>query len=428
VASDRDVYDLFGHSVSISDNYAIVGADWEDEDETGGNTYEKAGSVYVFKRNESGEWNEVQKIVASDRFIGDWFGSAVNISGNQLVVGTFYEDHDAMGANPLSDAGSAYIFQCDESGEWTQVQKIVASDRAESDFFGISAGISANHIVIGAVFEDEDASGENFLDAAGSVYVFESCTPGTDPDPDNVIENGNFEACTLSPWSLYFADYLGIIANATLVDGTCCVSGIVLIASPENWHVQLNQELIATQIDMLEKDSTYVLTFDAFAETDDRQCRISFEQSEDPWTNLLDENIFISTETGSYSYEFAMDLIFSEMKLSFQLGLETSAVVFDNVKLTKKVGGSTTAVDHVQRNKVNIFPNPASDHLTIESGSEVSIEKIELLDITGRVIETRDNINANTFTYKLLSFHEGIYILSVYIQDRQIIRKIILTK
>jgi phosphopantetheinyl transferase len=173
VASDRDVDDYFGFSVSISGNYAIVGAYWEEEDAEGGNTLVYAGSAYIFERDGSGNWNEVQKIVASDRALCDFFGYSVSISGNYAIVGVESEDEDAAGVNTLVYAGSAYIFERDGSGNWNEVQKIVASDRAEGDRFGISVSISGNYAIVGAYYEDEDAAGVNTLVYAGSAYIFE---------------------------------------------------------------------------------------------------------------------------------------------------------------------------------------------------------------------------------------------------------------
>ncbi len=162
VASDRTRGDVFGTSVAISGSTIVVGALREDEDASGGNTLNDPGSAYVFEKSGS-TWTQTQKLVASDRTDGDFFGSSVAISGSTLVVGA---DGDA------GQAGSAYVFE--KSGStWAQAQKLVASDRAAADIFGISVGISGTTIVVGAVFEDEDASGQNTVSGAGSAYVFE---------------------------------------------------------------------------------------------------------------------------------------------------------------------------------------------------------------------------------------------------------------
>ena len=172
VASDRTAYDWFGNSVAISGNYAIVGAMIEDEDASGMNTFRDPGSAYIFERDETGNWHEVQKIVASDRANWDNFGSSVAISGNYAIVGAPVEDEDASGMNTVRDPGSAYIFERDETGNWHEIQKIVASDRAEEDWFGVSVSISGDYAIVGAYLEDEDSSGMNTFRDPGSAYIF----------------------------------------------------------------------------------------------------------------------------------------------------------------------------------------------------------------------------------------------------------------
>ena len=153
VAFDRGVNDNFAESVSISGNYAIVGAADESEDALGGNTILNAGSAYLFERDGGGNWNQTQKIVASDRAEQDFFGT-VSISGSYAIVGATWESEDADGNK--AKAGSAYLFERDGGGDWTQSQKIVASDREAGDFFGRGVSVSGEYAIIGAAQEDED--------------------------------------------------------------------------------------------------------------------------------------------------------------------------------------------------------------------------------------------------------------------------------
>ena len=180
VASDRGTGDNFGATysevIAIEGDYAIVGASFEDHDATGGNFASNAGSVYIFK-NTNGIWSQVQKIVASDRAAEDQFGTSVAISGDYIVVGAFNEDEDATGANYALNAGSAYIFK-NTSGTWSQVQKIVASDREAYDAFGVSVAISGDYVIVGASGEDQDVVGANYVANAGSAYIFKN-TSGT---------------------------------------------------------------------------------------------------------------------------------------------------------------------------------------------------------------------------------------------------------
>ena len=171
VASDRSVYRYFGNSVAISGNYAIVGTEREDKDANGENSITQAGAAYIFY-NDGSSWIQQQKVVASDRASYDEFGLSVAISGDYAIVGTSYESEDANGENYIGNAGSAYIFVRGES-TWIQQQKIVASDRATSDYFGCSVAISGDNIIVGAYGEDEDTSGTNTLLTSGSAYIFE---------------------------------------------------------------------------------------------------------------------------------------------------------------------------------------------------------------------------------------------------------------
>ena len=50
IFKNRGVDDYFGYSVSISGNYAIVGAYTKDEDVSGKNTAAAVGSAYIFKK------------------------------------------------------------------------------------------------------------------------------------------------------------------------------------------------------------------------------------------------------------------------------------------------------------------------------------------------------------------------------------------
>lgn len=172
-ASDRAASDNFG-AVAISGNYAIVGAPNEDHDALGGNPLSSAGAAYIFERQSSGNWVEVQKIVAGDREMGSEFGGYVDIDGNYVIIGAKFESKDANGLNPIAPyAGAAYIFERQSGGTWVQVQKIVASDRKANQDFGIRVAIDGGYAVVGASGETTDVSGLNPYYGAGAAYVFE---------------------------------------------------------------------------------------------------------------------------------------------------------------------------------------------------------------------------------------------------------------
>jgi hypothetical protein len=162
---DKQSPDLFGWSVSISEdgNTAIVGAP-EEDDEVGTST--RNGAAYIFTWSEtSSSWSEQQKIKASDTQWGDYFGSSVAISddGNTVIVGAQWEDA-VVGSNTITNAGAAYIFTWSEtSSTWSEQQKIQASNKQTNAYFGRSVAISGdgNTAIVGA-----DNAG------TGAAYIF----------------------------------------------------------------------------------------------------------------------------------------------------------------------------------------------------------------------------------------------------------------
>jgi len=170
VASDRQTNDRFGYSVAIDGDYAIVGAYLEDNIYgSGGQSYKDAGAAYILS-NTSGKWTVVQKITAKDNAVEDMFGTSVSISGNVAVVGAPGKNSVITGGTVISNVGAAYIFE-NQSGTWTQVNKIMASDKEVGDEFGTSIGISGDFIIVGAPYEDQALNGLTTLNK-GSAYMY----------------------------------------------------------------------------------------------------------------------------------------------------------------------------------------------------------------------------------------------------------------
>lgn len=147
-ASDGSEYDRFGSSVSISGDYALIGAYRYDDNG------ERFGSAYIFIRDGT-TWTEQQKLTASDGMKGDNFGCSVSISGDYALVASSYADDNG----DLS--GSAYIFTRDGT-TWTE-QKLTASDVTAYDNFGKSVCIYGDYAIIGAPGDDG---------GSGSAYIF----------------------------------------------------------------------------------------------------------------------------------------------------------------------------------------------------------------------------------------------------------------
>ena len=140
-ASDAEEYDNFGYSVAISGDKIIVGAYGED---TGGSS---AGAAYMYQIESNGLVTELAKIEASDAEKYDYFGYSVAISGDKIIVGARSKDN-AIGA--------VYPYQIETDGSVSELVKIQARDKTEGDYFGSSVSISGDNVIVGALYKDLD--------------------------------------------------------------------------------------------------------------------------------------------------------------------------------------------------------------------------------------------------------------------------------
>ena len=108
----------------------------------------------------TGGWDAGTKILASDAAFGDQFGIGVAISGDYAIAGAF--GNDDGGGN----SGSAYIFRRTGTNTWDAGTKILASDDLGGDYFGFSVAIDGDYAIVGA-YGNDDGGGNS-----GSAYIF----------------------------------------------------------------------------------------------------------------------------------------------------------------------------------------------------------------------------------------------------------------
>jgi len=157
-ASDGATGDFFGNSVSINGETIVVGAYGSDR---------VRGAAYIYQKDTSGTWAETQKLVASTQTLDAHFGWQCEINGNLIVVSAPHAY--------ASTQGEIFVFQ-EESGEWVETQVLQGNDTAAEDFYGWSVSLYEDQIMVGAPWEDEDETGGNPVDRAGSAYIFKNPT------------------------------------------------------------------------------------------------------------------------------------------------------------------------------------------------------------------------------------------------------------
>lgn len=177
----RNDGDTFGIGVAIQGDIVGIGSEIHQFDEAGANPVTEAGAIFIHERAAS-VWSLVQKRVANNPLglrgasTAAEFGRSVAISADEttMIIGAPFDDLDATGGAPLSDSGAAYVY-IKSAGNWVLQQKLVGSGvngRVDSDKFGEKVAISGDTVVIGVPSQDYNQNGASSRNSAGAVYVF----------------------------------------------------------------------------------------------------------------------------------------------------------------------------------------------------------------------------------------------------------------
>ena len=172
----------FGNSVAISGNYAIIGAPYEDIND--GSLRLESGRAYIFNVTTGALVYTLDNPNFSGTRANDRFGYSVAITSNYCIVG-------AVGESPV-DGGAAYIFDVTTGALLYTLENPNAYGTTAGDYFGNSVAISGNYAIVGARDED-DASGTG----SGKAYIFNTTTGALvhtldNPNPDNTGLNDSF--------------------------------------------------------------------------------------------------------------------------------------------------------------------------------------------------------------------------------------------
>ena len=139
--------DYFGYAVAVYGDTVVVGAPGT----SGG------GAVLVFTRS-GGTWSLQQKFSGSNTVAGSFFGGAVALHEDTLTVGSATQG--------VGNPGSAYVFT--RSGSvWTEQHELIPSDLAAGDNFGTSVSVNENYVVVGSPYTHQ-----LLLTDSGSAYLF----------------------------------------------------------------------------------------------------------------------------------------------------------------------------------------------------------------------------------------------------------------
>jgi len=157
-ASDASSSDHFGISVAVSSQTVVVGAPFAST-----TADDDAGAAYVFARSGT-EWTQEARFEVLNALRDDHFGSAVAVSGNDVVVGAPFATTSAL------DSGAAYVFERNGTN-WSLQADLIPSATSQQSGFGGAVALSDDKVVVGA------AGDNHIVRLSGAAYVFGGLTP-----------------------------------------------------------------------------------------------------------------------------------------------------------------------------------------------------------------------------------------------------------
>jgi hypothetical protein len=161
VAPDAGVGDALGYRVAIAGDVLVTGAVYDDD------LGADAGSAYVWARDAGGSWQLAKKLLASDGAAGDFFGYAVEVDGDGVLVG-------APRKSTTAGTGAVYVFARDQggAGNWGEVARLDPAAGGVGATFGYAIDASGDRLLVGAPFDNQNLPGAAYL------YQRDGSSPG----------------------------------------------------------------------------------------------------------------------------------------------------------------------------------------------------------------------------------------------------------
>lgn len=198
--------DKFGYSVSISGDYAIVGAPLDD--------YE-AGSAYIFRREGAG-WSEQVKLTDPDPFYFYEYGYSVSISGDYAIVGCPFHD-----LGRYDDVGSVYVYKRNDDN-WSLQETLTPTAVGDFKWFGYSVSVHGDSAIIGSV--------------CNRAYIF---APNS-VDPNSWYQQAEIVAPNVCVWlpELGFGQSVSICGDLAVVGHGADNSAYIYRRQDDSWSLE----------------------------------------------------------------------------------------------------------------------------------------------------------------------------------------------
>ena len=339
--------DRFGYSVALSGNYAIVGAFGDSENSLEADFKSHSGAAYIFKKDAGGQnnWGNVKKITAITRYADDNFGSVVSISGQYAMVGTPGGDLNIIEESYAQNSGAAYIFRKNLGGadNWGQTQKLTAYNRRGGVQFGSSLAINDTYAIVGSPFDDKDATEQNTLEGAGSMFIFHTSS---------------------APLPVILATF-----NAEKNEKSALIS----------WTTTAETNADHFEVEKSADAKTWKSIGEVAAGAESKELLSYFFTDNDPFSGNNFYRLKMVDQDGTSAYSRIRSLSFENFK------------------------------------SIGVYPNPVVDRLYINADQLSQVESVRVLNAFGQTVSNTSKITVNGLVMENLT--NGIYIIQIKRKD-----------
>ena len=129
-------------------------------------------------------------------------------------------------------------------------------------------------------------------------------------------------------------------------------------------------------------------------------------------------------KTANFTHSETIDLLSIR---GFGSGNLPVVVKYDNIKLTalNQMPDLKANVKNIISHKFNLYPNPATNIVTLPTNEEVFINQIEIYDTAGKLITTENYTNKAEIQLNVAHLANGTYMLHLTTDKGKAVKKLV---
>jgi hypothetical protein len=125
----------------------------------------------------------------------------------------------------------------------------------------------------------------------------------------------------------------------------------------------------------------------------------------------LYQSYWFYTLAGNSSYTITID------------GMNRTLTIVNSIGDEAIFGNDLLSIRDIEVNLFSVFPNPVEDIIYIQNSKNVSISKIKIFDINGKLVESINSLDMDVLKLDLQTLNSGIYFITIENERNQFYTK-----